>query len=148
MENNIFIDISNNVNFIIKEKQTNEDEINNEIDEINNEIDEINKKINKNLEKVEQEHIDMNIGKYTKNIYCYDKSKNLPSNGWLQKCFPCNKITSSTMLVKKTENVYMKHNYYFYICSSCKNDIDQSEKYSKLFYRECNIYIKEKYTFY
>ena len=133
MENNIIMDVSNNISF--KKDKINNDKINND-------------KINKNLEKAEQDHIDMNIGKYDKDIYCYNKSESLPSSGWFQKCFLCNKITSSTLFFKKTENLYMKRNYYFYICTGCKNDIDKSEIFYERYSIQCNRYIRKKHTFY
>lgn len=55
-------------------------------------------------------------------ITIYEPSKNLPKEGWLQRCISCDEVTSNTMnVITIIEKI--THEYITYICVKCENKL-------------------------
>ena len=58
-------------------------------------------------------------------IIIYEPSKNLPKEGWLQRCTSCDEITGNTMNVVSIIETLLgiTHEYIAYICVKCENKL-------------------------
>ncbi len=61
----------------------------------------------------------------TSKVFLYNSSKNLPKEGWLQRCCMCKEVTGNTMNVITIyiprEKMHME--YETYICVKCENKV-------------------------
>ena len=101
------------------------------------------------LEENNNKHISMKFKtEIIKKIFCYDHYKNLPKNGWFQRCFCCNKITSETMLVRKTKRTIINYHFMFFICTCCKIDLKRYDSFHNDFMGQANIFIQKNHNRY
>lgn len=55
-------------------------------------------------------------------IIIYEPSKNLPKEGWLQRCTSCDEVTGNTInVITIIESI--THEYIAYICGKCENKL-------------------------
>lgn len=95
-----------------------------------------------------------NRRKIIKEIYIYRES-HLPENGWIQKCFNCESLTSKNILFKmltEKKGCYIKYwEFNVHLCYVCKRNLysNKSENIKKFlkFSQKCNDYIVEEYPF-
>lgn len=61
----------------------------------------------------------------SKKVMLYESSKNLPKEGWFQRCSICNDITANTMNVLSIYTLREKTtiDYVTYICLKCENKV-------------------------
>jgi hypothetical protein len=95
-----------------------------------------------------------NRRKIIKEIYIYRES-HLPTDGWIQKCFHCDTLTSKNILFKtitQYKGCYVKYwEFNIHLCFSCKrylysNKGENIKKFLK-FSQKCNDYIVKEYPF-
>ena len=95
-----------------------------------------------------------NRKKIKKEIYIYRES-HLPDNGWIQKCFHCDTLTSKNILFKtitQKKGCYIKYwEFNIHLCNKCKRYLhsNKSENIKKFlkFSQKCNDYIVKEYPF-
>lgn len=90
--------------------------------------------------------------KIIKEIYIYRES-HLPNDGWIQKCFNCDTLTSKYILFKTLNQKKGRRVKYWefnvHLCYHCKNYLysNKSENIKKFlkFSQKCNDYINKEY---
>lgn len=83
---------------------------------------------------------------YIKKYYLY-KETHLPRDGWLQGCFNCEQITSSTCLYRKFTKADYIYEFYIYKCKTCininKKDLLKRDEFNE----KCDDYIENKFDY-